>query len=235
MSGWAAKRFWKEAKATECDGGFTVLLDGRSVRTPAKASLVLPTMAMAEAIAEEWAAQEKSIQPLTMPVTRSANAAIDKVQHQFAEVADMVADYGDADLLCYRANSPVELAERQARAWDPLLDWGGAALGARLEPREGVLHTAQDAEALAVLRKRVHEMSAFELAAFHDLVGLSGSLIIGFAAIAEVQEPDALWQISRIDEAWQIEQWGEDDEATEIASKKLSEFLHAFRFFKLSR
>jgi len=235
MSGWAAKRFWKEAKATETDGGYTVLLDGRAVKTPAKAGLVVPTQRMAEAIATEWDAQEEAIQPLTMPVTRSANAAIDKVAHQFTEVADMVADYGDADLLCYRANSPIELAARQAEAWDPLLDWAANALGSRLETRVGVLHAPQAPDSLEKLRQRVKAMSPFELTAFHDLVGISGSLIIGFATIDGVHAPERMWQLSRIDELWQIEQWGEDDEATEIARKKLAEFLHASRFYKLSR
>lgn len=234
MSGWAAKRFWKEAKATETEGGFTVQLDGRAVKTPAKAALVVPTLKMAEAIAAEWDAQEEAIQPLTMPVTRSANAAIDKVTHHFAEVADMVADYGDADLLCYRADSPVELAARQAEAWDPLLDWAAETLGVRLETRVGVLHAPQSPEALQKLRQRVHTMSPFELTAFHDLVGISGSLVMGFATIEGVHAPEKMWQLSRIDELWQIEQWGEDDEATEIARKKLAEFLHASQFFALS-
>lgn len=235
MSGWAAKRFWKEAQATETEGGFTVQLDGRAVKTPAKAGLVVPTLKMAEAIAAEWDAQEEAIQPLTMPVTRSANAAIDKVTHQFAEVADMVSDYGDADLLCYRADSPAELAARQAEAWDPLLDWAAETLGARLETRVGVLHAPQSADALQKLRQQVHAMSPFELTAFHDLVGISGSLVMGFATIKGVHAPEQMWQLSRIDELWQIEQWGEDDEATEIARKKLSEFLHASHFFALSR
>lgn len=233
MSDWAAKRFWKNAEAVACDDGFTVQLDGRGVKTPAKSPLIVPTMAMAQAIAAEWQAQDEKIDPLSMPVTRSANAAIDKVSIQFDEVADMIADYGDADLLCYRADSPKELCARQAEAWDPLLDWAGETLGARLEPREGILHSPQADEAISKLRARVHEFSPFQLTAFHDLVGISGSLIIGFAATAGYAAPDALFDLSRIDENWQIEQWGEDEEATEIAQKKRGEFVHAFTFFGL--
>lgn len=233
MSDWAAKRFWKNAEASACEGGYTVLLDGRAVKTPAKSPLVVPTLKMAEAMAEEWAAQDEKIDPLTMPVTRSANAAIDKVSIQFDEVADMVADYGDADLLCYRADSPQELASRQAEAWDPLLDWADQTLGARLDPRTGILHAPQDAEMLSKLSAQVHAMTAFQLTAFHDLVGISGSLIIGFAATTGFAAPDALFDLSRIDESWQVEQWGEDEEATEIAQKKRGEFTHAHRFYEL--
>jgi len=235
MSGWAAKKFWTKTTAAPVEGGFTVQLDGRSVRTPAKAPLVVPTMAMAEAIAAEWDAQEDQVDPATMPVTRSANAAIDKVAHQFDEVADMIADYGDADLLCYRADSPMELAARQAEAWDPLLDWADKKLGARLAPRSGVLHAPQDPRAIAALRSKVHSLTPFQLTAFHDLVGISGSLVIGFADTAGYATADSLFDLSRIDENWQIEHWGEDDEATEIAEKKRAEFLHAHNFYLLCK
>lgn len=233
MSGWAAKKFWKEAKAVEADGGYTVHLDGRAVKTPAKSPFVVPTLAMARAIAAEWDAQGEQVDPLSMPCTRSANAAIDKVSHQFDEVADMIAEYGDADLLCYRAESPVELAARQAEAWDPLLDWAAETLNARLEPRVGILHAPQSPDAMSSLRARVHALTPFQLTGFHDLVGISGSLIIGFAATAGYAPADDLFNLSRIDEAWQIEQWGDDEEATEIAEKKRGEFAHAFRFFSL--
>ena len=132
MSEWKAKRFWKAARTEEADGGFTVLLDTRTVKTPAKAALVVPTQTMADAIAAEWDAQDEVVDPTKMPFTRSANSAIDKVSVQHAEVAQMLADYGDADLLCYRAERPQGLIDRQAAAWDPLLDWAADALGARL-------------------------------------------------------------------------------------------------------
>lgn len=119
MSGWAKKRFWKETTVESVEGGYGVFLDGRAVKTPAKAALVVPTEAMAEAMAAEWDAQEGEIDPNTMPVTRSANAAIDKVAVQHTEVADMLAEYGGSDLLCYRATSPEELIARQAEGWDP--------------------------------------------------------------------------------------------------------------------
>ena len=144
MSDWKAKRFWKAADVAETNHGFTVHLDGRAVKTPAKAPLVVPTRAMAQAIAKEWDAQDGLIAPDTMPVTRAANAAIDKVTHQHDEVAQMIAGYGDTDLLCYRADSPVELVARQAAAWDPLLDWAADTLEARLKPVTGIMHSPQD-------------------------------------------------------------------------------------------
>lgn len=234
MSGWAQKRFWKEASVVETAGGFAVELDGRRVKTPAKAPLVVPALEMGLAIAAEWEAQTESVNPSSMPCTRSANAAIDKVTYQHSEVATMLAEYGDSDLLCYRANAPVELTLRQAQEWDPALDWAAEALGARLAVRTGLLHQPQDAGALQVLAEKVHAMSAFQLAAFHDLVGISGSLILGFAAAYGWRGADEIWQLSRLDERWQEEQWGEDEEAQAAAEVKQQEFLHAKRFYDFS-
>ncbi|MBY6139494.1 ATPase [Leisingera daeponensis] len=234
MSGWAQKRFWKAVTVAESAEGFAVELDGRRVKTPAKAPLAVPTREMAEAIAAEWDAQTESVDPKTMPCTRSANAAIDKVTHQHSEVAVMLSEYGDSDLLCYRAESPVELAARQAAEWDPVLDWAEGEFGARLQVRTGVLHQPQEAAALAVLSEKVHAMTPFQLAAFHDLVGISGSLILGFAAAYGWRSADGIWQLSRLDERWQEEQWGEDEEARAAAEVKRQEFLHAKRFYDFS-
>ncbi|WP_299637366.1 ATP12 family protein [uncultured Ruegeria sp.] len=234
MSDWKPKRFWKNSTVVEADGGFTVELDGRRVKTPAKAGLILPTRPMAEAVAAEWDAQEKEVDPAEMPFTRSANAAIDKVRIQHREVADMLADYGDSDLLCYRATHPQELQDRQTTEWDPALDWAETALSARLVPVAGVLHQPQSGTALATLRSRVRGLDAFQLAAFHDLVSLSGSLILGFAAAMNWRKPDEIWRISRLDETWQIEQWGHDEEAHQVAEAKKTAFMHAKRFFDLS-
>lgn len=234
MSEWKAKRFWKTANITACDDGFGILLDDRAVKTPAKAELIVPTKGLAEAIADEWEAQVGVVNPLSMPMTRSANAAIDKVTPQHAEVATLVAAYGDADLLCYRADGPNSLIARQAETWDPLLDWAAHRFGARLVPVAGVMHRPQDPESLKKLSKNVHRMDPFTLTAFHDLVGLSGSLVIGFAALYDYAEPARLWQWSRVDEIWQQEQWGVDEEAQELAEHKLGEFEHAKRFHDLA-
>ncbi len=151
MSGWAPKRFWKEVSVAEQDGGFTVHLDGRPVKTPASAPLLLPTRAMAEAIAAEWDAQQGEIRPETMPMARFAHSAIDKVTPQFDAVAEIVAAYGASDLLCYRAETPERLVARQAEGWDPLLAWAGEALGAPLRTGSGVIPVDQPAESLDAL------------------------------------------------------------------------------------
>lgn len=234
MSEWKSKRFWTQAAVCETAQGFAVALDGRPVKTPAKAPLVLPSRTMADAVAAEWDAQEDEIAPLTMPVTRSANAAIDKVTRQRDEVIAMLADYGDADLLCYRADSPERLARRQAESWDPALDWAAATYGARLAPHVGVLHQPQEADALNRLAAPLNAMTAFQLTALHDLVSLSGSLVLGLAASAGWQEADAIWRMSRLDEIWQQEQWGADDEAAAQAEHKRQAFLHAKRFFDMA-
>ncbi len=234
MSEWKQKRFWKRVAAVPDDAGFAVELDGRRVKTPAKAALIVPTQGMAEAIAAEWDAQQEVVNPLTMPFTRSANAAIDKVTPQHAEVADMLAAYGDSDLLCYRADAPAELVARQADQWDPALEWAASELGARLRARIGVIHESQDPEAVAQLTARTHDKTAFQLAAFHDLVTLSGSLVLGFAAAAGWRRADEIWALSRLDETWQEEQWGRDDEAHAMAEIKREAFLHAKRFYDLS-
>ncbi len=235
MSASRQKRFWTTTAVAEDAEGFGIELDQRRIKTPAKAVLLLPTRAMADAVAAEWDAQQDEIDPLSMPVTRSANAAIDKVRRQHAEVADMLAAYGDTDLLCYRAEAPAELVARQSEQWDPVLDWAHDALGARLIPRSGVIHQPQAADALARLRDRVHQMTDFELAAFHDLVSLSGSLVLGFAAAERWRGAEELWQLSRLDETWQEEQWGVDDEARHQAERRRQAFLHATRFMDLCR
>jgi chaperone required for assembly of F1-ATPase len=234
MSEWKAKRFWKQASAEAVDGGFGIFLDGRPVKTPAKAALVVPTLALAQAIAAEWDAQEDQIDPNVMPLTRAANAAIDKVTIQFSEVADMLAEYGGTDLLCYRADGPAELIERQAAAWDPLLDWAGEALNARLIPVEGVMFAAQPHAALPELHRQVHELDVFALTAFHDFVGITGSLILGFAMLHQKCDAEQAWTLSRIDETWQIEQWGADEEAEELATTKSAALADAQRFYQLS-
>lgn len=235
MSGWAPKRFWTAASVEPLpDGQFTVLLDGRQVRTPAKAQLIVPTRAMADAIAAEWQAQSEKITPATMPVTRSANAAIDKVAPQFADVAALIAAYGESDLLCYRATEPEGLQAREAAAWDPLLDWAATTYGARLAVTVGVTPVAQPMHAVVALSAAVKRLDAFRLTALHDLVAISGSLVIGLAAAAEVWPIAELWSHSRIDEDWQTDTWGADDDATETARHKENDFLHAHRFWRLT-
>lgn len=233
MSIMKPKRFWKEAKAAEVSGGFRVELDGRPVKTPAKTEVILPSLALAEAVAAEWDAQQGEVDPTAMPFTRMSNSALDKVASQHSEVAAMLAEYGGSDLLCYRASSPQELIDRQAALWDPLLDWAAAQFGGRLTVASGVMHVAQDQTVLDAMAQPLHDMDSFRLAAFHDLVGISGSLVLAYAAMHNHCGIDAIWDLSRIDETWQEEQWGIDEEAAEQAAVKKSELLHAKQFLDL--
>mgnify|MGYP000138521737 CR=1 FL=1 len=235
MSDWKMKRFWDKAVAVEVEGGHTVHLDGRPIRTPGKAPLIVPTQGMAQAMAAEWDAQDKEINPNTMPMTKSANSAVDKVTPQFAEVADMLAEYAGTDLLCYRAAQPETLIQRQAEQWDPLLHWCAEQFDAPLKPIEGVMFAPQEESSLEKLRSQLHAMSAFELTGMHDLITLPGSFVIGLAAIHGRADPDELWELSRLDERFQQEQWGLDDDAEEMAEIKKNAFKHAYEFYKLSQ
>jgi chaperone required for assembly of F1-ATPase len=233
MTGWAARRFWKGVTIEEDDGGLTVKLDARPLRTPGKRPLTLPTRALAEAVAEEWRAVDGTVDPRRMPFTRSANSAVDKVATQFDEVAGLIAAYGGSDLLCYRTEDAGELARRQTEAWDPILDWARRKHGADLRVTSGIAPVRQPEEALRRLAAAVQGTTPFELTALHDLVSLSGSLLIGLAATEAASDPEALWRKSRIDEDWQAELWGADEEAVEAAEAKRRDFLHAHQFWWL--
>ncbi|MEY8098869.1 ATP12 family chaperone protein [Falsihalocynthiibacter sp. S25ZX9] len=232
MTSWATKKFWKNAEVAATEGGFEVLLDGRKLRTPSKAALVIPTLEIAQKVAREWQSQDTKIDPVTMPVTRMANSAIDKVAHQFDAVADMLASYGETDLLCYRAAFPIELVEKQHAVWTPFLLWAETTFDAPLVLGEGIMHVAQPAASIAKLRAPVFALNTFELVAFHDLVAISGSLVLGLAALRAFKSPEDIWQASRLDENWQESQWGQDDEATELAAKKRQAFFEAFEFYQ---
>ena len=231
MSGWVKKRFWSEVAVCSTEGGYTVTLDGRALRTPAKSPLVVPTEALAALLAEEWRAQGDVIAPDAMPATRAANAAIDKVRGQQAEVAGLLAAYGDSDLVCYRAEAPEVLVALEAQAWDPLLDWAELRYGCRPLTRSGVMHAPQPRVLLETLRADISRLGVFELTAFHDLVAMSGSLIIGLAVLDRYAPPERLWEASRVDEEWQAAQWGEDEEAAALSSGRRAAFLDAARFY----
>jgi chaperone required for assembly of F1-ATPase len=232
MTGWASKRFWKLAEVAQTDDGFTVRLDGRPIRTPGKLPLVVPTRALADLIAAEWNAQDGLNRPETMPATRAANSAIEKVRTQRPEVAAMIAAWGETDLLCYRAEQPAELVARQAAAWDPLLDWAARRYGVEWTVVQGVMPRPQPPETVARLAAQVAALDPFRLTAFHDLVALPGSLVIGLAVTQGQGSPDSLWAASRIDEDWQAEHWGSDPQAAAAAETRKAGFLQALRFYR---
>ena len=233
MSNWRPKRFWTAASVVADAGGFAVHLDGRPVKTPAKQPLLLPTHALATLVAAEWDAQSGLVNPETMPITRMANSAIDKVVAQYHEVATLLTAYGETDHLCYRATHPPALAAQQALAWDPLLEWAAEALQAPLKATVGIAPIAQDPAVLARLHDQVLALGNFKLAAFHDLVSISGSLVLAFGVGLGRLTAEEGWHLSRLDESWQIALWGEDEDAAAAAALKREAFHLAARFFAL--
>ncbi len=209
----AIRRFYAAATAEEMDAGFGVLLDGRSLRTPHKALFVAPTLALAEAIAAEWAAQTDVVRPQTMPLTRLANVAIDRTPGARDDMADMIAGYGETDLLCHRAQAPEALVARQAQAWDPPLAWAGDVLGAALVAVPGVIAAEQAPAALARIKALALGMNDFALTGLAHGVGLTGSAVLGLA-IAHGAPPagEDLLKAAALDDLWSLETWGEDGE-----------------------
>ena len=189
------KRFWSSVEVVTGEAGYAIRLDARPVRTPGRYALEVPTRPLAEALAAEWDAQTDEVRPEAMPVTRACNTAIERVAPQRGAVAAEVASYGETDLLCYRAPAPEGLKARQAAAWDPLLAWAAETHGARLVVTEGVMHVDQPAPALAALAARVGRFGAFELTALHEMVTLTGSLVLGLATADGRLAPGGDWTL----------------------------------------
>ncbi len=230
---WAPRRFWTTVEVIPVDGGgWAISLDGRILRTPGKATLVLPTRAFAEIVAAEWATQDRIVKPQTMPATRTANVAIDRMPEIRAAVIETLVGYGANDLLCYRAEYPAALVERQSKAWDPLLEWAEARFAVRFIRVAGVVPHPQPAETLAALRAELARFDNFRLSALQDLVTLPGSLVIGLAAAERAFAVRALWQASRVDEEWQSERWGRDAEAEARANTRAEAFSLAARLIE---
>ncbi len=227
------KRFWKTVSVRQEAAGYGIYLDDKQLKTPLKASLLAPNMSVAEGIAAEWSAVEGKIDPSAMHLTRCANATLDNVVVEHSAVAGMLAEYGATDLLCYRANGPKELVARQADAWDPLLDWVSQKYGVTLIVTAGIMHVAQAKVGQEKLRTVVCAYDPWRLTALHDLVTISGSLVLGLAVATKHLSAEAVWPLSRIDETWQEEQWGIDEVASATAEVKRSDFVKAAKLMDL--
>ncbi len=223
------KRFWKNV-AVEAG---SILLDGRAVRTPARAPLVLPTPELAEAVADEWRAVGEEIDPRAMPLTGYANAAIDKIVPDKTAFAPGLAAYGESDLLCYRAENPPELAARQAEIWDPLLDWARARYDIAFVVTAGIVHRAQPPETLTRLSAAVAARSPFELAALSPVVTIGGSLVVALMLAEEAITADAAFDATHLDELWQAELWGEEWMAADARALRRADFASADRLLRL--
>jgi chaperone required for assembly of F1-ATPase len=224
------KRFWKEVEVVQEQGGFAILLDGRPVKTPARAPLAVPTELLAEAIAEEWRSVGETIDPRAMPLTGLANAAIDRVAPDKAAFAEGVARYAESDLLCYRATGPQELVAVQQTAWDALLGWARRRYDVDFATTQGVTHVAQPPGTVERLRHAVEALDAFHLAGLSPLVTIGGSLVAALALVERAITPDQAWDAVSIDERWQIEQWGADEEAEAVIENRRRDFLAGARF-----
>jgi chaperone required for assembly of F1-ATPase len=224
------RRFYKDVNVTAERG---ITLDGRPVRTPAKAPLLLPTAAMADAVAEEWRAQGDKIDPRSMPVTGLANAAIDRVAPDPASFAATLAIFAESELLCYRAEEPEPLVSRQAKEWDPMLAWARAHYDVGFRIVAGIMHQPQPAETLLRLGDAVAARSAFELAALNPLVTISGSLVLALAVLEREMDANTAFATAHLDELWQAEQWGDDDFAIKARAEHHRDFVAAARFLEL--
>lgn len=229
------KRFYKQVAVVATAEGLNIELDGRGVRTPKKAILGVRSTALAEAIAGEWRQQGEDIVPESMPLLRLANTAIDMVAGQRAAVVDNLAGFGGTDLLCYRADEPEDLVQRQERHWSPWLAWAAERHGAALVTTDGIVHVAQDEVALAALHGAVDAHDVMELAGLNDLVTISGSLVLALALSAGAMGVTDAWAAARLDNDYQAERWGQDEEAEAHSARLWGEFEQAARFLDLHR
>ncbi len=227
------KRFWKEAAVAAAAADFVIHLDGRAVRTPARASLIVPTRALADAIAAEWQAQGEDIDPRAMPLTGLANAAIDHAAADPAAFAAALLPYAETDLLCYRDDRDATLAAEQAAAWNPLLAWAEARWGVEFILAQGIMHVAQPPATVAALQAAICALPPFRLAALSPLVTISGSLVAALAVESGEQQAATLWPILCLDELYQERRWGHDTQAEAARQVREAEWLNAAQFLKL--
>ena len=224
------KRFWRAAAVVEADGGWTVALDGKPLRTPARAALVVPGRALADAIAAEWDAQAEEVRPREMVLTGLANAAIDRAG---AEVAGAVAAYGAHDLTCYRAEGPTELVAWQAAAWDPVIQWAARRYDVAFQLGTGVKPVDQPAPTLAQLRAAVDALGRFHLTGLYPIVSVTGSLLIGLALLERAIDAEAAWAAGEVDAVWQAQKWGDDPLAHTPRAERRAALVTAAKFLEL--
>lgn len=229
------KRFYKQVSVSPTDGGFAILLDGRPVKTPTGTAVILPTARLAHAIAMEWQAQGEEVVITSMPLVRLANTVIDGVRSNRNEVIEAILRFGESDLLCYRAHQPPQLVARQHEGWDPILDWVRQRHGANLRVTHGMTHVDQPPDALLALRQALEEQGPFALGPMHVIASITGSAVLALAVAHGFISGEYAFAVSRIDENYQSEKWGEDAEAAKRAShlafelEKAEELMYAAR------
>jgi chaperone required for assembly of F1-ATPase len=227
------KRFWKDVSVEPASPGWTIELDQRQVKTPARAALIVPTETLAEAIGDEWRVIEADIDPRAMPLTGLANAAIDRVAPDRQAFANGLARYAEADLACYRAEGPRALVDRQQEHWDKLLGWARRRYDVDFVTTSGLTHVAQPVATVERLSHAVAAVDPFRLAGVSPLVTIGGSLIAALAVLEKAMAPDKAWEAVSVDEQWQLEQWGSDEEAEAALENRRRDFMAAARFLNL--
>jgi chaperone required for assembly of F1-ATPase len=227
------KRFWKDVSVEPASPGWTIKLDQRQVKTPARAALIVPTETLAEAIGDEWRVIEADIDPRAMPLTGLANAAIDRVAPDRQAFANGLARYAEADLACYRAEGPRALVDRQQEHWDKLLGWARRRYDVDFVTTSGLTHVAQPAATVERLSHAVAALDPFRLAGLSPLVTIGGSLVAALAVLEKAMAPDKAWEAVSVDEQWQLEQWGSDEEAEAALENRRRDFMAAARFLNL--
>ncbi len=225
------KRFYKSAAVTDQLG---IALDGRHVKTPLKAALVLPTRALAEAVAAEWDAQVDVINPHAMPLTKLANTGIDRATTEKSKIAAEILEFAGSDMVCYRAESPAGLVKYQTTHWDPIIAWAKADLKVDFATVNTITHKRQSPAALQALEAHITSLDPFSFVAVHNLSTLTGSALLAAMTAAGKIPADAAWLAANVDEDWQIETWGEDAEAAARRAGRLVEFSACVRFVNLA-
>lgn len=219
-------RFYTAVGVAETADGFSILLDGKPIRTPSRRHLVAPSRQLADMMAAEWDAQKDSINPMTMPVTRLANSVIDAVVERVGDVADDVGKYFETDLLFYRAGHPAELVALEAQSWDPVVFWAAETLGAHFILAEGIIHVRQPEPALAAARAALPS-EPWMIAAMHMVTTLTGSALLAVALLCGRLDADQVWSAAHVDEDWNIGQWGVDEEVAARRAARLVDFKSA--------
>ena len=227
------KRFWKDVVVEPEDGGWAIRLDGRPVRTPARALLLIPSEILALAIGEEWRSIDGEIDPGAMPLTGLANAAIDRIAPARQAFAGGLARYAEADLACYRSEWPPDLVSRQSQSWDDLLAWARRRYDVDFCTTSGLLHVPQAQATIDRLSQAVAELDDFQLAGLSPLVTTGGSLVAALAVLEQAITPEAAWLAVSIDERWQLEQWGSDAEAAAALENRRVHFMAGALFLEL--
>jgi chaperone required for assembly of F1-ATPase len=228
------KRFYKEAGVIEAESGFTVTLDGKPIKTPSGRTVTVPVREIADAIAEEWQAQQETIDPLSMPLTRFANSVVESVVDRVALVRDDVAKYFQSDLLFYRAGHPQALVAKEAKHWDPVLFWAADTLGAHFILAEGIMHVRQPDNAMEAAQRALPD-DPWSVAAVHVVTTLTGSALLALALTHGARDPDQVWDAAHVDEDWNRDQWGVDEEVAARRAAREVDFRAAVRILRAIR